>query len=71
MPGMRLPDPLTPEALEQLRRSIVLLTPGQPSGLDRDSAVLLIEALQRHSAVDRRHGEMVAALRAILEGDSE
>ena len=62
---MFLPDPLTPEAIEQVRRSIVMLTPGQP-GLDREAALTLIAELQRHQGADRRLSELVESLRALL-----
>jgi phytoene/squalene synthetase len=62
-----LPDPLTPETLEQFRRSLAMLGQGQPSGLDREAAMQLIEELQRHEGADRRLGEMVEALRDLLE----
>ena len=63
---MRLPDPLTPEALEQVRRSIAMLRPGESSGLDREAALELIEELQRIESADRRLGELVDALRGLL-----
>ncbi len=42
------PDQIaTPERTEQLRRSMAMLGPGQPSGLTRDDAMLILEALER------------------------
>jgi hypothetical protein len=61
-----LPDPLTPETLEQFRRSLAMLGQGQPSGLDREAALRLIEELQEHEGADRRLGELVHALRALV-----
>ncbi len=61
-----LPDPLTPEALEQARRSIVLLTPGQPSGLDREAAIAVLAELQRLQGADRRLSALVKSLRTLL-----
>lgn len=66
LPVVQLPDPLTPSAVEQARRSIVMLTRGAPSGLDRESAVKLLDEVQRLQARDRRFTEMVDALRALL-----
>lgn len=57
---------LTPEALEQARRSIVLLTPGQPSGLDREAAIAVLAELQRLQGADRRLSTLVKSLRALL-----
>jgi hypothetical protein len=59
-------DAFPPHHLEQLRRSIVMLAPGRPSGLDRDRALQLIEELQRARHQDRRYRELVAQLRALL-----
>ena len=52
--------------LERLRRSIVMLSRGQP-GLDRDSAVTLIEELQRLQVSARRYRELVGQLRALFD----
>ena len=68
---MRLPDPLTSEALEQLRRSIVLLGPGQPCGLDREAAVALLEALQRLQTKDRRVFRLLDDVARLLEAARE
>jgi hypothetical protein len=59
-------DDLQPHNLEQLRRSIVMLRPGQKAGLDRDQAVRILEELQRLQRTDRRYRETVEQLRAIL-----
>lgn len=45
--AMRLPDPLTLEGLSQARRSIAMLTTGQPSGLSREDALRLIAEVER------------------------
>ncbi len=58
---------LEPHNLENLRRSIVMLPPGR-SGLDRNGAIRIIEELQRLQASDLRYKELVAKLRAILDG---
>ena len=61
-----MPDPLTPEALEQIRRSVTMLSRGQPSGLDREAALALLEELQRREHAGRRRAELVEALRTLL-----
>ena len=61
-----LPEPLTPENLEQLRRSVVMVTPRHPSALDREAASGLLEELQRLQSADRRLSDLVQALRALL-----
>jgi len=61
-------DDLEPHELENLRRSIVMLRPGQAASLDRDRAVRLLEELQRLQASDRRFRELVEQLRALLDG---
>ena len=42
-----------------------MLTPRQPSGLDREAALELYEELQRLQGADRRLRELVEALRAL------
>ena len=69
MPPVR--DSLKPEAIEQLRRSLVMLTPRQPSGLDREAALALLEELQRLQGADRRLEGLVAALRALLAASAD
>lgn len=59
--------PLTPEHVEQLRRAIVMLRPRQPSGLDREAAVAILEELQRLQARDRRLMTMVVEVKRLLE----
>jgi hypothetical protein len=61
-------DDLQPHNLEQLRRSIAMLTPGQKASLDRERAVRILEELQRLQPIYRRYRETVAQLRAILDG---
>jgi hypothetical protein len=60
-------DLLEPHSLERLRRSIAMLGPGRPDGLDRDRALQIISELQRLQGPDRRYRELVAQLRALLE----
>jgi hypothetical protein len=59
-------DDLQPHNLEQLRRSIAMLSPGQKASLDRDHAVRLLEELRRLQRSDKRYHETVVQLRAIL-----
>ena len=44
---LELGDTFEPHNLERLRRSIAMLPPGRPDGLDRDLAIRIIEELQR------------------------
>ncbi len=64
-PGV-LPEPLTPESLERLRRSVVMLTPRYAAALDREAALAVLEELQRLQHADRRLGELVKAIRGLL-----
>jgi hypothetical protein len=61
-------DDPEPHVLENLRRSIVMLRPGQAAGLDRDRAVQLLDELQRLQRSDRRYRQLVDQRRAILDG---
>jgi hypothetical protein len=58
---------LNPEELEQMRRSIVLLAPRQPAGLDREAAAALLGELQRLQGKDRRVQQLLAQVAALLE----
>jgi len=63
-----------PEDLERLRRSVVLLAPRHPGGLDREAAIAVLEELQRLQSRDRRVRTLldeVAALIAADEGRAE
>jgi hypothetical protein len=62
-----MPDDLTnPHNLERLRRSIAMLGPGRPHGLDRDRALQIIGELQRAQRRNRRYEELVTQLRTLL-----
>ena len=53
---------LAPESAERLRRSVAMLTRGQPA-LDREAALEVLEELQRfQGAVRRAIAELTAAL---------
>lgn len=58
---------LTPEDLERIRRSIVLLAPRQPAGLDREAATALLGELQRLQGKDRRVQRVLAQVARLLE----
>lgn len=58
---------LTPEELERIRRSIVLLAPRQPAGLDREAATELLGELQRLQGKDRRVQLLLGQVAALLE----
>ena len=64
-------DAFLPHNLEQLRRSIVMLPPGRPSGLDRERAVRLIEELQRVQGQDQRYRDLVGQLRSVLSSTED
>lgn len=57
-------DGLDPHELERLRRSIVMLPPGQPAGLKREEAMRLLAETQR---LQHRMAEVMTRLRAIVE----
>ena len=59
--------PFDPIALERVRRSITLLFPKQPSGLDREAAIALIEELQRMQTNDRRVLRLLDEVAALLD----
>jgi hypothetical protein len=51
--------------LERLRRSIAMLAPGRPDGLDRDWALQIIGELQRAQRRNRRYEELVTQLQTL------
>jgi hypothetical protein len=55
-----------PHNLERLRRSIAMLGPGRPDGLDRDRALQIIDELQRAQRRNQRYEELVTQLRTLL-----
>ena len=61
MPG------IDPHEVERLRRSIAMLRPDQPASLKREEAIRILEELQRLQRSDRRHAELLARLRAVLD----
>ena len=61
------PASFVPEDLERIRRSITLLTPRQPSGLDREAAIALLEELQRLQSKDRRVTQLLDELAALID----
>jgi hypothetical protein len=54
---------LTPGGIENLRRSVAMLTPQQPSGLAREDAMVLLEEIQR---LQRRCGELESGVALVL-----
>ena len=54
----------TTSDLERLRRSLAMLAPGQPAGLNREEAMALLAEAHRASA---RLDRLVAGLRALLD----
>jgi hypothetical protein len=70
---------LTPSGIENLRRSVVMLTPRQASGLDREDAMVLLEEIQRlqrrcgdlQSGVLDALAELKAKVRRLMDDDNE
>lgn len=62
-----MPDTLDPHELERLRRSIVMLQPGQPAGLKREEAMRLLAETQR---LQYQLADVMAKLRMIVEDHS-
>jgi hypothetical protein len=60
-----------PVVLERVRRSITLLSPRQPSGLDREAAMALIEELQRMQSKDRRVTELIDQISTLIDAARE
>jgi hypothetical protein len=58
-----LDDPTDPHALENLRRSIAMLSPGQMAGLDRERALLLLQEVQN---LRRQQERAIAELHGVL-----
>lgn len=56
-------DPIEPHSVENLRRSIAMLTPGQAAPIDRERALRLLAELQR---LQHEHRIVVAQLRGLL-----
>ena len=65
------PDSFSAEDLERVRRSIALLAPKQPSGLDREAAMALLEELQRLQSKDRRVVRLLDELAGLLDAARE
>jgi hypothetical protein len=57
------------EDLERLRRSVVLLAPRHPGGLDREAAIAVLEELQRLQTRDLRVTELLDQVQAMLAGE--
>lgn len=64
------PSSFKAEDLERIRRSIVLLAPRQPSGLDREAAVALLEELQRLQSKDHRVSRLLEQITALIDAAS-
>jgi len=62
-----MPDKLDRHEVERLRRSIVMLYPGQVAGLKREEAMRLLAELQRLQSSDRRLVELITTLRRLVE----
>ena len=58
-----------PEDVERLRRSVVLLAPKHPGGLDREAAIAVLEELQRLQTRDRRVRQLLDQVAAMIDAD--
>jgi len=58
-----LDDPISPHGIENLRRSVAMLGPGQAAPIDRERALRLLEELQR---LQHQHRDVVGQLRGLL-----
>ncbi len=56
-------DPTNPHAIESLRRSVAMLTPGQDARIERNRTLELLEELKR---LQDQHRTVVAELRSML-----
>ncbi|MDQ6840552.1 MAG: hypothetical protein M3137_20010 [Actinomycetota bacterium] len=56
-------DPIEPHSVENLRRSIAMLSPGQAATIDRDKALVLLGELQR---LQHEHRQVIAQLQGLL-----
>lgn len=54
------------EDLERLRRSVAMLAPGHPSGLNREAAMQVLAELQRLRQRDSRASALVDELQRLL-----
>ena len=55
------------EDVERLRRSVVLLAPRHPGGLDREAAIAVLEELQRLQSRDRRVTELLDRVSSLID----
>ncbi len=62
---------LSREECEILRRSTVMVGPGQPAPLDRETALALFHQLADLVDRDRRTRALVAELQRVLDEDAE
>jgi len=58
-----LDDPTNPYAIESLRRSVAMLTPGQEARIERNRALELLEELKR---LQDQHRVVAGELRSML-----
>lgn len=61
-------NPTDPHVIENLRRSITMLSPGQAATIERDRALVLLEELQRLQQEHRLVASQLRALVAQIEG---
>ena len=59
--------PTSPEEWENLRRSVAMIGQGQPSQLDRETALALLDELGRHHERERQARCLLAALLRLVD----
>ncbi len=57
------------EDLERLRRSVVLLAPKHPGGLNREAAIAVLEELQRLQSRNRQIRELLDQVATLLDAE--
>lgn len=58
---------MEPWEIEQLRRSIVMLSPGQTTALRREEALAVLDELQGIQRESRRYRELVEKIRGLMD----
>ena len=64
-------EPLSPIEIDRLRRSVAMLAPHHPSGLNREAALRVLTELERLQRRDRRVAELFAQVQALLDDEED
>ena len=62
---------LSPIEIDRLRRSVAMLAPDHPSGLNREAALRVLTELERLQRRDRRVTELLAQVQALLNDEQD